>query len=75
MLNSFARKLFLIVLLFVSGAVAFAQEKVEMADGLRSSGKIYVVVAVLAIVFIGLLLFLISIDRKISRIEKKENQK
>lgn len=75
MLNSFARKLFLIVLLFVSGTVAFAQEKVEMADGLRSSGKIYVVVAVLAIVFIGLLLFLISIDRKISRIEKKENQK
>lgn len=75
MLNSFARKLLLTTLLFITGTIVFAQEKVEMADGLRSSGKIYVVVAVLAIVFIGLLLYLISIDRKISRIEKKENQK
>ena len=73
--NSFAKKLLLAGLLFTFGRFAYAQEKVEMADGMRSSGKIYVVVAVLAIAFIGLLLFLISIDRKVSRLEKKENQK
>ncbi|WP_019949404.1 CcmD family protein [Hymenobacter aerophilus] len=43
----------------------------EMAEALRQSGKIYVVVAVIAVVLIGLLLFLISLDRKLSRLEKE----
>lgn len=42
-----------------------------MADALRQSGKIYVVVAVIAVVLAGLLFFLISLDRKISRLEKE----
>ncbi|HRN58533.1 MAG TPA: CcmD family protein [Agriterribacter sp.] len=74
MLSSSVKKILLAVLLFTTVQLAYAQEKVEMADGLRSNGKIYVVVAVLAIIFIGLFLFLISIDRKVSRLEK-ENQK
>ena len=74
MFNSSAKKALFVVLLFVAAQSVYAQEKVEMADGMRSSGKIYVVVAVLAVIFIGLLLFLISIDRKVSRLEK-ENQK
>ena len=68
------KKILFAVLLFVAVQSVHAQEQVEMADGLRSSGKIYVVVAVLAVIFIGLLLFLISIDRKVSRLEK-ESQK
>ncbi|SDY48733.1 CcmD family protein [Hymenobacter psychrophilus] len=43
----------------------------EMAEVLRQSGKIYVVVAVIAVVLAGLLLFLISLDRKLSRLEKE----
>lgn len=74
MLNSSIKKLLLAAILFTTSQLTYAQEKVEMAEGLRSSGKIYVVVAVLAIIFIGLLLFLISIDRKVSRLEK-EHQK
>ncbi|HRO45119.1 CcmD family protein [Agriterribacter sp.] len=74
MLSSPVKKLLLAVLLFVAAPFIYAQEKVEMADGLRSNGKIYVVVAVLAIIFIGLFIFLINIDRKVSRLEK-ENQK
>ena len=74
MLSSPVKKLLLAVLLFVAAPFTYAQEKVEMADGLRSNGKIYVVVAVLAIIFIGLFIFLIIIDRKVSRLEK-ENQK
>lgn len=74
MLRSPVKTALITLILIVAQQIAYAQEKVEMADGLRSSGKIYVVVAVLAIIFIGLLVFLINIDRKVSRLEK-ENQK
>lgn len=52
----------------------FAQE-VEMADSLRSEGKIYVVVAVLLIVFAGIVLYLFNIDKKISKVEKEISNK
>ncbi len=75
MLSLFVKKTMLAVLLLVTSQSAlYAQEKVEMADGLRSSGKIYVVVVVLAIILAGLFAFLINIDRKVSRLEK-ESQK
>jgi uncharacterized membrane protein len=46
-------------------------DDIEMADTLRSNGKIYVVVAVLLIILTGLIIFLIRIDRKVSKLEKK----
>lgn len=60
--------LFLAGIFFVS--VATAQDKVEMADLMRSNGKIYVVVAVCLTILIGLILYMFSIDKKISRLEK-----
>jgi len=54
---------------------ASAQDAVEMADTMRSSGKIYVVVAVAAIVMIGILIYLALLDRKISSMEKKIKEK
>ena len=42
-----------------------------MADDLRASGKIYVVVAVVAVIVAGLLAYLIRLDRKVSRLEKE----
>ncbi|HEX6191625.1 MAG TPA: CcmD family protein [Chitinophagaceae bacterium] len=49
-----------------------AQEKVvEMADTMRSNGRIYVVVAVILTILIGLILYLWRIDRKISKLEKE----
>ncbi len=45
-------------------------EPVQMADFMRSSGKIYVVVAVVITILIGLFVYLISLDRKISKLEK-----
>ena len=50
----------------------FAQEKVEMADTMRSNGKIYVVVTVCLIILIGLFLYVMMIDRKIRKMEKGE---
>ena len=56
----------------IGTALCLAQE-VEMADGLRASGKIYVVVGGLVTILLGIIVFLIMIDRKISNIEKKIN--
>lgn len=51
-------------------AAAFAQEKPEMADVMRSNGKIYVVVAVCLTILIGLFIYVFIVDRKISKLEK-----
>ena len=39
-------------------------------ETMYSEGKIYVVVAVLSIIFAGLAIYLIMLDRKISKLEK-----
>lgn len=48
------------------------KEKPEMAELMRSNGKIYVVVGVLIIILAGLFIYLINLDRKISRMEKDD---
>ena len=55
--------------------MAFAQdtETVEMADAMRQNGKIYVVVAVILTIFAGIIIYLVRLDRKISRLEKENN--
>jgi hypothetical protein len=53
---------------------AFAQmgsSSIDMATGLRSSGKIYVVVLGLLVIFCGFIFYLFTIDRKISKLEKR----
>ena len=45
--------------------------KVEMADTMRSNGRIYVVVAVVVVILIGLVLYLVRLDKKITRLEKE----
>ncbi|MFD1631152.1 CcmD family protein [Pseudopedobacter beijingensis] len=64
------KKIFLFLFISLISLTTFADGHVEMADELRSSGKIYVVVAVITVLFIGLFIYLFSIDRKISKIEK-----
>lgn len=49
------------------------EESVQMADGMRSDGKIYVVVAVLVTVLTGIFLYIIRLDKRISRMEKQAN--
>ena len=48
-----------------------AQPAVEMATGLRSSGKIYVVVITLLIIFSGLAFYIIRIDKRLGKLEKE----
>lgn len=63
------------MLVFTSiSALAQQTESVEMADAFRADGKIYVVITVVAIILIGLLVYLISLDKKIGKMEKEYNE-
>ena len=54
----------------------FAQDNtVAMADTMRSNGKIYVVVAVLLVILLGLMVYLFSLDKRLKMLEKKSNHK
>lgn len=59
----------MILFLSVSG---FSQNEVEMADTMRSSGKIYVVIAVMLTILLGLILYVVRIDKKLTRLEKNK---
>jgi hypothetical protein len=48
-------------------------DKVEMADTMRSNGRIYVVVAVVVLILLGLFLYLVRLDKKITKIEKNSS--
>ncbi|MBS1688054.1 MAG: CcmD family protein [Bacteroidetes bacterium] len=63
-----------ILLILVTAITTKAQtaNEPEMADAMRSNGKIYVVVLVLATIFAGIIAYLIRIDRKISKLEKNK---
>ena len=67
-------KLSLLVAVLFSSLLGHAQAmnaEPQMADTFRSEGKIYVVISVLAIVFICLISYLIYIDIKLRRLENK----
>lgn len=72
-------KRFFHIILLIAGLLAgntlIAQDNstVEMADMMRSNGKIYVVVAVCLLILIGLFLYVMLLDRKITRLEKNRD--
>jgi hypothetical protein len=55
-------------------ATAMAQ-RVEMADKLRAEGKIYVVVAIILVILSGFIIYLFSMDRRLSKMEKMIDSK
>jgi hypothetical protein len=68
--------LLLLTLLYLPQMLfAQAADHVEMADKLRADGKIWVVVAVVAIVLAGILINMLRLDSKVSKIEKELNIK
>ena len=66
------KKFLLFAIFCLSYLMVNAQQTqaIEMADEMRSSGKIYVVITTLVIIFIGLSIYLFSIDRRLKKIEK-----
>lgn len=66
-------KLVCLLLLCAYQFAALAQSgPVEMADGMRSNGKIYVVFAVILTIFAGIIFYLVRLDRKISKLESAD---
>ena len=66
------RKYSWILLLFSLSALA--QDSMTLDDFFYQNQKIYVVVAVLLIIFSLLIIYLIRLDRKITQIEKNQNE-
>lgn len=87
MLKNWVLLLFLALTLFINNATVAqtapaadetvmveansAASDVEMADQLRRDGKIYIVVGCVLVVLAGVLFYLVSIDRKVGRLEKQ----
>jgi len=68
------KKILYLFLLMAIGTIANAQDA-EMADVMRSNGKIYVVVGIILIILIGLITYLFMLDRKITKLENKLSEK
>lgn len=50
------------------------QQAAEPNDFMRSNGKIYVVVAVVVVIVAGLFIYLLNLDKKITRLEKSNRK-
>jgi uncharacterized membrane protein YidH (DUF202 family) len=64
------KKIIPLIITLLTSFNLFAQEEVQMADQMRADGKIWVVVGVIAVVFVGIIAYLVLLDRKIRKIEK-----
>ncbi|MEE1885971.1 CcmD family protein [Pedobacter flavus] len=64
-----------IYLMLVTLSFAKAESNVEMADGLYSSGKIYVVVGCLVIIVLGVFAYLFNLDKRLKKVENNFEKK
>ncbi|HSH66510.1 MAG TPA: CcmD family protein [Bacteroidia bacterium] len=77
MIPFFNKKTLLLLITLFLRAVLVAQPNnsagsgVEMADSLYQSGKIYVVITVITVIFIGIIAYMILLDKKISKLERE----
>jgi CcmD family protein len=70
------KKILLTCIAVAFSILMYAQDSTAVKDtreatGLRAEGKIYVVLVVSVTVLIGLFIYLIRLDRKINKLEKK----
>lgn len=66
------RKTALCACLILSG-ISTLRANSDLDDFFNNAGKIYVVVAVLAVIFFALILYLYLLDKKISKLEKEQS--
>lgn len=67
------RTIFYFFILLLSTIVVQAQEgtaKTDFGETMRSNGRIYVVIAVILTILIGLILYVVRLDRKMSKMER-----
>jgi hypothetical protein len=71
---SLFKKIIVAVFFAFAAIIVKAQDAVAAApenDLMRSHGRIYLVMTIVLVLIAGLLLYLISIDKKISKLENK----
>ncbi len=66
--------LFLLVFSLLFSTILFAQEKTGLGNTMRSSGRIYVVIAVILTILFGIVLYLVRLEKKIKKFEKETFQ-
>jgi uncharacterized membrane protein len=59
--------------LFVKAQASVSTTASNNSGFMRSEGKIYVVMAVVITILAGLIIYIVRLDRKISKLEKGEN--
>jgi CcmD family protein len=73
----YIKKIIASISLLILSVSIYAQptaESTSLDETVMSSGKMYVVIAVLTVILIGIFIYLFSLDRKLSKLEKKANQ-
>lgn len=68
------KQISLIIFLLAGSTLLYAQDvkgKSGFDSLMRGNGRIYVVVAVLVCILIGLFVYIIRLDRKLSKLEKE----
>ncbi|MBL7903211.1 MAG: CcmD family protein [Bacteroidia bacterium] len=68
-------KLIFSLFLLISTVAGAQTQGPQMADQFREQGKIYVVISVIAIIFLSIVFFLIYLERKLKRLEKEVDEK
>ena len=63
---------FLALLLLMSFSTLLNAQDSPATNTMRSNGRIYVVIAVILTILIGLVLYLVRLDKKISKLEKEK---
>jgi hypothetical protein len=71
-MNRIAASIVFLLLSLFAGAQEAAP---DMADSLRENGKIYVVIGVNVVFFVSILIFLLFIERRLTRLEQSQNTK
>ncbi|MFM6914240.1 MAG: CcmD family protein [Aquirufa sp.] len=61
----------LLVSITLSFTASAQASDIEMADQFRADGKIYVVIAVVSVILIGLFAYLFRLERKVTELEKR----
>jgi len=59
------------LLLFLMVTSAWSQGSSDAPDFMRSQGKLFVVVAVIAAIFLGITAFLVYLDRRLTKLENQ----
>ena len=63
-----------IALTFLPSLLFAQKHSAEMADNFRGEGKINIVILVIVTIFIGIIIYLVYLDRKIKRLEDTDRK-